>query len=76
MSSLGSAHGARGVSVTSNSDGHVTPNDGSRTTSPHQPEPPQRRVRTQSRPENNGERNSQVNNVSPIKTGAASSFLS
>ena len=62
MSSLGSAHGARGVSVTSNSDGVAASGDAKvMPPPPGQPEPPQRRVRTQSRPENNATaRSSQV----------------
>lgn len=62
MSSLGSAHGARGVSVTSNSDGVAASGDAKVVPPPPgQPEPPQRRVRTQSRPENNATaRSSQV----------------
>ena len=49
MSDLPTAHGARGVQVTSNSDGN--------------PVAPQRRVRTQSRPENDVTHNNQVFNT-------------
>ena len=81
MSSMPSAHGARGVRVTSNSnnevnvmtnhDVNVTTNHDSNVTTNHDvnmtsnnvainPAAPQRRVRTQSRPENDSARNNQV----------------
>ena len=60
MSAMSNAHGARGAHVTSNSDGLDVSQDEAKVTTSGQPIPPQRRVRTQSRPENDPGRNSQV----------------